>query len=298
MSFRVVARLFAFAGLAASLSAQSSVWEVQRGTTKLFLGGTCHVLRECDLPLPREFDVAFAASTAIYFETDVARIQSLETQRAIIAEGMFTDGRTLASVLSPKAWKLAQAYCAKSGFPIETVQLMKPSLFALTIATLEIHKLGVSTEGVDLRYFKQATEARKKTGELESVEDHLGFLMHLGAGHENDMVLNAIEEADELPAMINASLGAWKIGDMAKLDELMLRDMRTKHPAIYRELIVKRNHAWLPKIEELVQSPEVELVLVGVGHMAGKDGLLALLRAKGYAVTQLNAAAAQPTRKK
>jgi hypothetical protein len=170
---------------------------------------------------------------------------------------------------------------------------MKPWLFTVTIETLEIQKLGASMEGVDLRYHRKAVAAKKKTGELEPFETHLHFLTQLGAGHESEMILNAIEELDELPKMLDGLLGAWKVGNVGKLDELMLREMRAKYPSIYQELIVKRNNAWLPEIEKLLQSPEVEFVLVGVGHMAGKDGLLAKLRAKGCTITQLKAATAK-----
>ena len=274
-----------------SLSAQSSVWKVTRGNSTLYLGGTCHVLRNSDLPLPAEFDQAFAASATVYFETDISRLQSGEMQQIILAEGMFTDGKTLASVLTPAAWKSAQAYCAKSGLPIEQFGAMKPWLFTLMMALLEVQKLGVTAEGVDLRYFKQATAAHKQTGELEPFEQHLAFLTHLGAGHESEMITQSIADLKELPAILNDLLRSWKSGDVAKLDELMLRDMRTKFPAIYQELIVKRNDAWLPKIEALMKTPDVEFVLAGVGHMAGQDGLLTRLRAKGYTVTQIKAAA-------
>lgn len=287
MIIRLTSLLLFFCTFAEGLRAESSVWEVKRGANRIYLGGTCHVLRESDLPLPAEFDQALKASAGVYFETDVARIQSPDTQQAILSEGMFTDGKTLQSVLSPAAWKAAQAYCAKAGLPVEAIELTKPWLFTIMIATLEIQKLGVSLEGVDLRLFNQATETHKKTGELEAFDTHLAFLTHLGAGHESEMVLSSIEEVNELPAMIDKILSAWKTGDLAKIEECMLRDMRAKYPAIYQELIVKRNTAWMPKIEAMLTTPEVEFVLVGAGHLAGKDGLITQLRAKGCTITQI-----------
>ncbi len=293
MSSRLLAGLLGLCLVPLSLPAQSSVWKVTRGTSTLYLGGTCHVLRAADLPLPREFDQAFAASSALYFETDVGRLQSPETQQLVLAEGMFMDGRTLDKVLTPAAWSAVKAHGARAGLPVEQLVMMKPWLLTVMMTVLELQKLGVTMEGVDLRYFKQAAAAGKKTGELETFERHLQFLTQMGAGHESEMVTRSIEDLSELPTLLHQLLAAWKAGDDAKIDELMLKDMRAKHPAIYRELIVSRNVAWLPKIEELAKSPEVEFVLVGVGHMSGKDGLITRLRAKGYTVTQLNAAPAK-----
>ncbi len=292
MSLRQLAPLLGLCFATSSLPAQSSVWKVTRGTSTLYLGGTCHVLRTQDLPLPAEFDQAFAASSALYFETDVGRLQSPETQQRILAEGMFLDGRSLEQVLTPAAWKAAKAYGAKAGIPIEQMGMMKPWLLTVMMAVLELQNLGVTMEGVDLRYYKQATETGKRTGALESYERHLAFLTNMGAGHESEMVAKSIEDLSEMPAMINQLLAAWKTGDLGKIEALMLREMRAKYPAIYQELVVSRNNAWLPEIEALAKTPEVEFILAGAAHMAGKDGLIAKLRAKGFTITQLNAASA------
>lgn len=295
MSLRLLLPLLGLCVVAPALSAQSSVWKVTRGTSTLYLGGTCHVLRAQDLPLPAEFDQAFAASTVLYFETEVGRLQSLETQQRVLAEGMFMDGRSLEKVLTPAAWMAAKAYGAKAGLPIEQMSRMKPWLLTVMMAVLELQKLGVTMEGVDLHYFKQASEAGKKTGALEPFDRHLAFLTNMGKGHESEMVTKSIEDLSEMPMMINQLLAAWKTGDLARIEEFMLLEMRAKYPAIYQELIVSRNNAWLPEIEALAKTPEVEFILAGVAHMAGKDGLIAKLRAMGYTITQLKTA---PTKKK
>src|SRR5258706_8959427 len=93
-----------------AVSAQSSVWKVTRGPATLYLGGTIHLLRPSDLPLPAEFEMAYVASAQLYFETDIARVQSPEMQEIVATRGMFTDGRTLDQVLKPETWKAVQAY--------------------------------------------------------------------------------------------------------------------------------------------------------------------------------------------
>jgi hypothetical protein len=66
--------------------------------------------------------------------------------------------------------------------------------------------------------------------------------------------------------------------------------MRAESPEIYDELIVQRNQNWMPELEKLMRSDPVEFVLVGAGHLAGKDGLIAALQARGCAVEQIVAA--------
>jgi uncharacterized protein YbaP (TraB family) len=38
----------------------------------------------------------------------------------------------------------------------------------------------------------------------------------------------------------------------------------------------------------MLTNPEIEFVLVGVGHLPGADGLLALLGGRGYRIEQLS----------
>lgn len=283
----------------ATVQAQSSVWKVTRGTGTLYLGGTIHMLRPSDFPLPAEFDTAFAASAKLYFETDLARIRSPEMQAVIMQRGMFTDGTTLDKVLTPEAWKAAQQYCEQAGLPLEMMRPMKPWLFALTMATIELLKLGISTEGVDLHYFNAATAAGKPVGELEPFEQHIAHLVNLGAGKESEMIAKSLDDLRELPRVLNEIIAAWRAGNIAQIDALMLRDIRKKYPAIFKSLLADRNTAWLGTLDNLLKTPEVEFVLVGAGHLAGPEGLLALLKTRGCKVEQVIAKGThQPAKKK
>lgn len=273
---------------AASLSAQAPVWKVTKGASTLYIGGTCHILRPADFPLPKEFDSAYAASSALYFETDLARMTDPATQQLLFARGIYKDGDgSLAQALDAEAWQAVQGYCAKSGLPVAQVQQFRPWLFTVMIAIVEFQKIGVTQEGVDLHYFKRGRADRKTLGGLEDFEQHLNYITTMGAGHESDLVKNTVEELEGLPAIFNALIAAWKSGDLAKTDELMFREIRDKYPAIYQQLIVDRNRLWVPKIEELANTPETEFVLVGFGHLSGEAGLITALKQRGYEVEPL-----------
>jgi uncharacterized protein YbaP (TraB family) len=270
-----------------ALSASTSVWKVTRGESVLYVGGTCHLLRPQDFPLPVEFDSAFAASSKIVFETDMARMTSPEMHQIIASRGMFTDGTTLDKVLTPSAWKALSDYCQKAGLPMAQMSQMKPWLFTIMLTALELQKLGMAAEGVDVYYFKKATAAKKPLGQLETFEQQIEFITQLGAGYESELIEKSLEDLHELPKLMNETLAAWKIGDMSAIDRLMLDEVRTKYPVIFKTLFVERNNAWRPKIEGFLETSEVEFVLVGAGHLPGPEGLLALLTARGCKVEQL-----------
>jgi uncharacterized protein YbaP (TraB family) len=85
---------------------------------------------------------------------------------------------------------------------------------------------------------------------------------------------------------VTALADAWKNGDAATVERIVLQDLR-QEPRMYERLLVERNRTWLPLIEELFARPGRAFVVVGAAHLVGPDGLLALLKARGYAVEQL-----------
>jgi hypothetical protein len=58
-------------------------------------------------------------------------------------------------------------------------------------------------------------------------------------------------------------------------------------PGVFAALITNRNQAWIPKLESLIRGKDDALVVVGAGHLVGKEGVVELLRAKGYTIEQL-----------
>jgi uncharacterized protein YbaP (TraB family) len=272
---------------------QSSVWKITKGDNSLFLGGTFHLLRSSDFPLPAEFDHAYDATSAVYFETDFKRIISPEMQQIVMQRGMFTDESTLETVLSAEAWAAVQDYCTKSGMQVAQLMKFRPWLFIMMVSVMELQKLEVSQAGVDLHFFQRATAGGRSLGELESFESHIDFVTGMGAGHESEMILQSLEDLKELPGQLGELLRAWREGDTATLDRLINGELRAKHPKIHASLIVERNNNWVAVLENLVATPEVEFVLAGVGHMAGPEGLLEQLKQRGYTVEQIKAPVAK-----
>ncbi len=52
-------------------------------------------------------------------------------------------------------------------------------------------------------------------------------------------------------------------------------------------LLGARNQSWIPKIEGYLRSGKVYFVVAGAAHMGGPDGVLALLKGRGYKIEQL-----------
>ena len=101
-------------------------------------------------------------------------------------------------------------------------------------------------------------------------------------------VREVVERNDQLRArIVRKLLAAWRSGNLAQIERDVLLPTASQDPRSYQRLFVQRNQQWLPKLQALFGNDSTELVLVGTGHLAGDQGIIAMLRAQGVIVTQL-----------
>jgi uncharacterized protein YbaP (TraB family) len=275
---------------AVAASAQSSVWKVTRAGRALYLGGTCHTLRPSDLPIPEEYSVAFDAASTLVFETDIAQMQSAEMQGRMLRAMVFSDGSKLSSVISTEAWAALQEYATPLGYSADTLETFRPPMITILIFATEAQRLGFTPEGVDVQLDRRARATGKTISTFETPDEQVALIAAMGAGQESELILSTLRDLARIPTLLDEMVAAWRSGDLEKVDTLTMAEMRREFPKLHEDLMVKRNQAWLPKIETMLADAPVEFVLVGVGHLAGEDGIIAALKKSGCTIEQVRAA--------
>ena len=96
--------------------ADTSVWSVRSADNILYLGGTVHLLRPEDYPLPGEFEEAYQASSELIFKTDIGSMNVLSVQAQMLQQLTSSGERSLRTVLSD------EAYTAAAGLPIAMLE--------------------------------------------------------------------------------------------------------------------------------------------------------------------------------
>ena len=76
------------------------------------------------------------------------------------------------------------------------------------------------------------------------------------------------------------------IEQYGKLLEKVLNATKKDAPALYKRLLTDRNEKWVPKLQELLAGDKNVIVIVGAGHLVGKQGVVELLRKKGVKIVQ------------
>ena len=267
--------------------AETSMWKVSKGNDYLYIGGTVHLLPESAFPLPVEFDQAYAATDTLVLETKMPEPTDTEMQTAMMKAMAYNDGRSLSKVLSPEVYQQVAEYFAPYGVQLQQLDGYKPGFVMLQMLALEMMKAQMAGEGVDSYFDKRAKADGKTLAYLESVESQINLLANMGDGYEDAFVKMNLAQVQDFKSYFNAIIAAWRAGDMAELDKLAVEPARALDPVLYQAMFVQRNNAWLPKIEQMFGNDSKELVLVGGGHLAGSDSVLALLENAGYTVQQV-----------
>ena len=273
--------------MAASAQASSAVWLVEKDGHRMYLGGTMHMLSADDYPLPRAYEQAYGESSRIVFETDISELSNPSFIMYMMSEVKFENGVSLRQKVSAETWQALEEFFTSRGVPMSSIEIFKPGMVALQMTMVELQRLGVSAAGVDMHFYQRALTDGKPLGKLETAREQIAFLANMGAGQEDEMLLYSLADVERLPELWKTMTQAWRSGDLEWLDRELAQPMREDFPEVFESLMVKRNNAWMPQLEAMSHTPEVEFVLVGAMHLSGEEGLLDMLAAQGHTITQL-----------
>lgn len=131
----------------------------------------------------------------------------------------------------------------------------------------------------------QAAAGNRPVVGLETLEGQLGLFDDLAPREQKALLDSVIEEAgDEQDS--KRLVAAWANGDVAALDREARSGMMA-NPRLRDVLLVARNRVWADEIATMLKAGKKPFVAVGAAHVAGVDGLPALLGAQGFEVKRV-----------
>ena len=264
----------------------SSVWQVSRKGNTLFLGGSIHILRDTDFPLPKEYDQAFSKSSILVLEADIEQMAGEEITQYITSRMLLPDDITLQLILDTDTYETLRVKCNEYGFTINNVSKFKPSMVITILTLFQIQEFGFTRQGVDIHYLEMARSENKPVEYLETVKTQIDALVAMGDGYENDYVRYSLNDLENTENGITTLLTDWRRG-AASSTETTLAEMKEKWPEIYKTMLTDRNAAWMPQLEKFLASEQVYFVIVGLAHLHGPDGLLRHLKKSGCKVKRV-----------
>ncbi|NGZ77435.1 TraB/GumN family protein [Saccharibacillus alkalitolerans] len=268
-------------------AARGFLWEVKNGPTTVYLVGSMHIADDSFYPLRKEFEEAFAEADYLGVEIDVSKAADEKQQQMILSMGTYQDGTTLKDHISADTYKQLGALLKKNGLQPNAFDKFKPWVVETTISSLQSSGAGYdASAGIDLYFIQEALKRKVPVLELESYESQLGMFNGLSDGLQERNLKAAIDNFDTIADSTDEMADMWKSGDEKAL--LEMTNSLAEDPEYYKALLTDRNVGMADKIDGYLKSGKAEeyFIVVGAAHYPGNEGILKLLKDKGYTVTR------------
>ncbi|VWX51511.1 TraB/GumN family protein [Novosphingobium sp. 9U] len=262
--------------------AQPAIWHVTgHGEQEAWLFGTIHAA-----PAPLAWNtppVAQALARSDEVMVEVANI----SDDAAVAQAFTALSRTpglppvAARVPADRRASLASMLAAR-GISESDLRDVETWTVALMLARPEDGSDG--RNGVDRAVL--AAAPNKRVIELEGATAQLSIFDRLPEVQQRFLLSAVLSDAGALDDEADL-VEVWRRGDMTRI-EAETRTGLLADPAVRAALFTDRNRRWTTRIVAEVRSGHRPFVAVGAAHMAGPDGLAAMLTRAGYTVTRLD----------
>lgn len=268
------------------VSAQNSIlWEVSGNglSNSSYLLGSLKFIGEKEYVLHPEVEAKLKASELFAIEDEVDHHAQHELNSAL----HFPKGQSLAGALGQENYKKVQAFFgANFGIPQKKFKKhyarLKPLALSIAMTRLALH------EGVrfyDIELLKLAKENQLETFSLEPIEREAQAFNTFSIEDQAVALLHSVDNFDKQKSEYQALEAAYLRGDVDEVFEYTFHPFENNQDFI-NEFYFKRNHEWLLKLEKMFAENKA-FVSVGVSHLEGNQGLVQLLRDKGYTLTPI-----------
>ena len=283
---RLFTLMAVFQIFASSASAQL-LWEVTgKGIDRpSYILGTHHAVpfTFCDsIPgLMRIFDKV----DCVMGELDMIKMDqmSLAQQQQMQSVMMMPADTTLESLFSEEEQNLLNSYLKEvMGANLQMFSSLKPMTLMVTLQNkilIDVIPDIATMTGMDKYMQTLAVSKGKRVSGLETVEYQLNLLYGNSLQEQASALLEMARKNDSKEVLMELT-EAYKSQDLKALLEVFNKQM-TEYE--YNAFVLVRNRNWVEQIKELL--PEQSTIfVVGSGHLLGDDGLITLLKDRGFKV--------------
>jgi uncharacterized protein len=255
------------------------LWKVSGNGLEMpsYVFGTMHAT--CDATLGAEVLKALDNTSQLYLELDM---DSPTMAADMLKYVSMKEGVTVSKLVSEDDFKKLDALLKeKTGLTMAVLNAYKPMI----IESLFLPKmLNCEMQSYEMELVKHTQMQQEEIFGLETVQQQLAVFDEIPYEEQVKSLLKMVYgNLEGATAELKNLMALYQEKDLNKILEYMQHDA----DPVYREytniLLTNRNKAWIPKIEEVAKQKPT-LFAVGAAHLAGKEGIIMLLRSHGYTI--------------
>lgn len=262
-----------------SQSAHTLLWEISgKGlSTPSYLFGTMHVLCADDASLSDSLRSVIAHCDEVYFEINLSDMSGMMGAMKYMR---MNDSKKLSDLMDVKQYERVKAYFAQHNaiLPFGMLERFKPLLISSLIEEQNLDCK--TTDGMEMMIMKELHPYGKPIKGLETVEFQASLFDSIPYEQQAKDLLNYIDSAEEYKKMTLDLSDLYKKQDLDQID--LLSSKGDPGMSQYMDLLLyDRNRKWAKALVDLMPGKTL-LIAVGAAHLPGENGVINLLRKKGY----------------
>lgn len=278
-----------------------TAWTATKDSKVITLVGTMHIHDPRLVDTMRPLIKATQTADLILLEATPVEEAALEASLVKHPEiFMNVTGPTLPEVLPEQTWlALSDALRARQIPPFLAAKFQPWYLMmTLAIPPCAMADIMAKKRGLDHIIMDEATAAGIPMQALEPF-DTLFDIMQSGTPEEQiEMLTLSVGMEYDQQAVFVAMLDSYfdgEIGTLVAMNRILAQNLPNVDPVeglaltleAEQEIIVNRNLAWMPVINNAVVAHDHIMIAVGAAHLPDENGIVALLAADGWTITPL-----------
>ncbi len=267
--------------LKTSTTNNTLLWEVTGNNLSRpsYFLGTMHLMCAEDAVLTTATKSIIKYVHNIYLEVDLDNAGEL-------LSGVFATvnnrPEVLSDVISPEAYERVKTFFELHQPNISFSVLEKQHPLMLSSSLYEMFLACEQKNGVEMVIVQEAYKYKKEIKGLESVEFQLSVFDRIPYREQAQELVNTIDSIEKHKALLTEMVQVYREQDIEKLYELTTREQAGT--AGYLDILLnQRNKNWVQQFDTIA-SKQPTLFAVGAAHLGGRQGVLQLLKDKGYSL--------------
>lgn len=202
---------------------------------------------------------------------------------------LLPEGKSLSKLVKKEDYDLASGIFSKeTGLDLQLFDRLQPAYVLVLMSSGDLMK-GEMKDALDQYLYNFAKNKGKKTDGLESVEEQAAALGSLSIDEQVKYFVDGIKkfdkEKDKVTAEQDKLVNIYLKSDIEAMEQMVQQQDDASMPKKMREALVnKRNVKMADRFSDRIKKTPT-FAAVGAAHLGGKEGVISLLRKKGYTVT-------------
>jgi uncharacterized protein len=260
------------------------LWKISGNglTRSSYLYGTMHVLCAEDATVSDSLKLAIKYCDQIYFELDMDNMGEMLGAMKYLR---MNDGKKLSELLTKEEYAKVEDYFKNNSVPLPLAMMNRFKPYFISSLIGEQMMSCSQKNGMEELIMRESRQYRKEIKGLETTEFQASIFDSIPYEKQAKDLVNYIDSIESYKQVTLEMIDVYRQQDLDRMDSLMHKS----DPGMdeYMDLLLySRNRHWVEQMPAIMKEHCI-LFAVGAGHLPGKQGVINLLRKKGYKVTPM-----------